>query len=85
MTYEPSDEDTGVGPAQARSGAFVLRAWRDDSRLRARVRSTLDLAADEATEVIDLHGSPESIAAEAVALLGRWLEDFGRDVPMTHR
>lgn len=77
------DGDAVVPLDEARSGAFVLRAWFADDVLRARVRSARDLADHDGTEIVDLHGSTESVVADAVELLRRWLDDFARDAPVT--
>ena len=70
-------------PEHARSGAFVLRAWIVHGSIRARVRSTLDVADPEATRVVDLLGGPDALADQASGLLHQWLDDFGGDAPVT--
>jgi hypothetical protein len=60
-----------------RTGVLAIRLWHHHRRVRARVRSTLDVELEEPT--VTMCESGEAVLAE----VHRWLQDFaaraGRD------
>ncbi len=75
------DDDIDIVPLEraSGSGAFVVRLWRVDSGLRARVRATRDLADPDLIDVRDMRGPPAVVAADIGSALQRWVEDFVGD------
>ena len=83
MIEDPDDDDI-VEPWRAgRSGAFVVRIWRTDDGVRARVRATLDLADPDAVDVRDVRGPAEAVNPQIGELLRRWLAEFTGDATVT--
>ena len=53
---------------------FLVRAWREEGRFRARLTWSLDIGAQRAPEFRVVAAEP----AEVVRRLQAWLEDFER-------
>ena len=75
------DDDNDIVPPErvSGSGAFVVRLWRVDRGLRARVRASRDLADPDAVDVSDMGGPPDAVSAEVGSALRQWLADFTGD------
>lgn len=57
-----------------RTGVFLVRAWSEDGRFRARITSSLDITADAEPQVVLVTADPDEVQQR----LGIWLGDFGR-------
>jgi hypothetical protein len=56
-----------------RTGVFLVRAWSEEGRFRARITSCLDINSDIEPQVILVTADPEEVQRR----LGIWLGDFG--------